>query len=139
MKIFDKTSIPLLNHALKAYSLRHKVIASNIANVATPGYKAQRVSFEEELAAARDEYFMHGAQTHEKHFALGRSAVAEATPHVVEAEQSASTDALTSGVNNVDIDREMGELAENQLRYRFAARMLADTFKGIQKSIRGQS
>lgn len=119
--------------------MRHKVIASNIANVATPGYKAQRISFEEELAAVRDEHFIQGARTDERHFALGRLAVGEATPRVVEADQGASTDAVRSGVNDVDIDREMGELAENQLRYRFAARMLADTFKGIQKSIRGQS
>jgi flagellar basal-body rod protein FlgB len=138
VKIFEKTRIPLLTNALKAYSMRHKVIASNIANVATPGYKAQRVSFEEKLAAARNEHILQGAQTHEKHFTLVRSAIGAATPHVVEAEQTASADSFMSGVNSVDIDREMGELAENQFRYRFAARMLANTFQGIQKSIRGQ-
>ena len=46
-------------------------------------------------------------------------------------------DPLASGVNNVDLDHEMTELAKNQIRFRFAARLMADTFRGIQKSIRG--
>jgi len=35
-----------LTAALDAGSLRHRVIATNIANVNTPGYTPQRVSFE---------------------------------------------------------------------------------------------
>jgi flagellar basal body rod protein FlgB len=44
-----------------------------------------------------------------------------------------------SGVNDVDIDNEMAELAKDQIQFRFAARMITDVFRGIQKSIRGQT
>ena len=50
MRLFDGTKIPVLHRALDAYTLRQKVIAGNIANITTPGYKAQSVKFEDELS-----------------------------------------------------------------------------------------
>ena len=40
-------------------------------------------------------------------------------------------------MNNVDLDQEMAELAKNQIRFRFSTRILGDSFRGLQKSIRG--
>ena len=37
------------------------------------------------------------------------------------------------------IPETLAELAKDQIHFRFAARMISDAFKGIQKSIRGQS
>lgn len=138
MKIFEKTNIPLLSQALKAYAMRHRAIASNIANIATPGYQPQQISFEEELHSAWTTQTIRAERTHERHIPVGSSELGEAVPRVVTVDPS-DPDSLASGVNSVDIDREMGALAENQLRFRFVARMLSDTFKGIQKSIRGQA
>ena len=68
---------------------------------------------------------------------IGGQAAPAAMP-VVQTEPSGElTDPLASGVNNVDLDGEMAELAKNQIRYKFAARLIGDTFRGIQKSIRG--
>lgn len=136
MKIFEKTNIPLLSQALTAYSLRQKTIAANIANIATPGYRPQRVSFEEELASAVKGEDVSPRRTHEKHMASDQSLSGESLARIVVDDDERQ---LLSGVNTVDIDQQMGELAETQLRYRFAARMLSDTFKAIQKSIRGQA
>ncbi|ROQ37339.1 flagellar basal-body rod protein FlgB [Frondihabitans sp. PhB188] len=41
-----------LESALDGLSLRQKAIANNIANINTPGYTAERVSFEDALAAS---------------------------------------------------------------------------------------
>lgn len=138
MKIFDSTKIPLLTKALQAYSMRQKVIASNIANIATPGYRPQSVSFEEQLAGAMEGGTVGAEQTHERHFQINSSQNQSASPEIVDSVDGSDEDALASGVNNVDIDQEMAELAKNQIRFKFAARMISDTFKGIQKSIRGQ-
>jgi len=46
-------------------------------------------------------------------------------------------DQLKSGINDVDVDSEMAELAKNQIRFKYASRLLSDSFRGIQKSIRG--
>jgi flagellar basal-body rod protein FlgB len=137
ISIFNKTDIPFLGKALDAYALRQKVIASNVANISTPGYRSQTVSFEEELADALQDTRIAGSQTNERHIPIGTTSPAEKTPQVIQREV-AESDTLASGVNNVDIDNEMAELAKDQIRFRFAARMIADAFRGIQKSIRGQ-
>ena len=49
----ESATIGAVSVALDAASMRHQALASNIANVSTPGYQPLRVSFEEHLTAAR--------------------------------------------------------------------------------------
>lgn len=137
MKLFDATRIPVLGRALDAYALRHKVIAGNLANITTPGYKAKTVRFEEALTGALQQGGLQGVRTHALHMPVGSDPLAGAQPHVEQTEPRGAADALASGVNNVDLDNEMAELAKNQIRFKFSARLLGDTFRGLQKSIRG--
>lgn len=140
MGLFDATKIPLLSKALNAYALRQKVSASNIANITTAGYKSQRVSFEEQLSHAQEGMRVRGVQTNAKHLPVGSPSGIEqvrAEVHNVADDPPPGYSEMASGFNDVDIDAEMAELAKNQIRYKFGARMLGDTFKGIQKAIRG--
>ena len=135
--LFGKTKLPLLKKALDAYSLRQKAIASNIANVSTIGYRRLEVKFEEELRQALRDNSIRGYRTNEKHFLIGKPLVNEVKPKVVEESSPLNSDPLASGVNNVDIDYEMAELAKNQIRYKLASKLMAETFRLIQKSITG--
>ena len=47
--IFNKTKVPVLNAVLDVTQLRQRVIANNIANVSTKGYRKQDVQFKEYL------------------------------------------------------------------------------------------
>ncbi len=137
MKLFDRTTIPALGKALEAYSLRHKAIASNIANAGTIGYIPKRVRFEEELSSAGTAGpLLQGATTNEHHLPIGPSTTPGADP-VVEDVPSGAGDALASGANSVDVDQEMAELAKNQIRYKFSARLIGEAFRGLQQSIKG--
>jgi flagellar basal-body rod protein FlgB len=142
MKLFNATKVPVLSNAMDVYALRGRVSAENIANINTPGYAAQRVTFEEEMAKAIQNGTSRptGMVTHDRHIPIGLAQPVAVQPAIVEtpADASLSDDALASGMNNVDIDNEMAEIAKNQLRFRFAARMISGQFKGLQKSIRGQ-
>ncbi len=136
MKLFEKTKIPFLESALSAYSLRNKVIATNVANINTAGYKAKAVEFEEQLTSAMSTLKSSGSVTNERHIPLNGPGFGSGSPHIVD--EPAGMEDLPSGVNNVDMDHEMAELAMNQIRFRFAARLMSESFKQIQKSIRGQ-
>ena len=129
----------MLTRAMDAYSLRHKAIASNIANIGTSGYRPKVVRFEEELAAARQGCQPELTTTNERHLSSASSTEGAAGPSMTELPSKAgkSTDPPASGINDVDLDQEMTELAKNQIRYKFSARLMADTFKGLQESIRG--
>ncbi len=140
MKLFDATKIPLLSKALDAYALRQKVTAANIANVTTPGYKSQRVSFEERLAQAEHGLRLKGARTNAEHLPIGGGSSLESTKpevHRTADDPPPGYNEMASGFNDVDIDHEMAELVKNQIRFKFSSRMLGDTFRGLQKAIRG--
>ncbi|MCX7984327.1 MAG: flagellar basal body rod protein FlgB [Bacteroidetes bacterium] len=137
MKLFELTKIPILSKALDAYAARQRVIANNLANVNTLGYRAKAVTFEEELKNATTNQTIDLSRTHEHHLTLKENPEGI---NVVDAaaEGILPNDPTTSGINNVDVDMEMTTLADTQLRFKFASRIMAETFRGIQKSIRGQ-
>jgi flagellar basal-body rod protein FlgB len=139
VKLFEQTKIPVLNRALDAYALRHKTIATNLANITTPGYRAKTVAFEDQLASALQTPAFPGTVTHENHIPFGSPSIAGVQPRVEQpaADANLQCDAAASGLNNVDLDQEMAELAKNQIRFRFSTRILGDTFRVLQKSIRG--
>lgn len=130
--IIQKTSIPVLKRMLDLSSLRHKLIASNVANVTTPGYKSKSIDFDAELRKAIKPQRMKISTTHPGHIPLRSSK--ESPPKVNVAEE---TDA-SNGVNSVDIDREMGDLAQNQLVYELAAKLTSNKFKALKSAIRGR-
>jgi len=105
-----------LAYALDGLALRQKTTANNIANIDTPDYKAQRVSFESQLQAALDgsesDNSLPMTTTNQRHISLGH---APFDPRTMAVQQDNSS--LRNDGNNVDIDLEMTTLAETSLRY----------------------
>ena len=87
----------LLSKLVDVTTLRHKVIAQNVANVNTPGYRKLTISFDEAVA--------RHVQRH------GNTGVERLRPEIVE---DNTTPARFDG-NNVDIDGEMMRLNKNTL------------------------
>ena len=95
MEIFTDGVTAAIEGALSGVAERQRVAAHNIANVATPGFRASRVSFEEDLAAALDG---------------GRPG--EVVPSVT----AAATPARADG-NNVSLDDETKIMITSGLQY----------------------
>lgn len=104
----DKMVYELMKKSLDASSIRGKVIANNIANVNTKGYKRFNVSFEENLKTASDNLEMKS--TSEKHIRSGNDF------GEIKVEQDNSYSMREDG-NNVDIDNEKANQAANTLMY----------------------
>ncbi|WP_281889669.1 flagellar basal body rod protein FlgB [Paenibacillus sp. YYML68] len=102
---------------LDVLTLKHKVIADNIANVDTPYYKAKEVVFQDELRRQLengDQAKLQLHQTEAKHLP-GHKPPTE-VPHQV---RKLSHTVMNNNQNNVDIDYEMASLAKNQLVYNY--------------------
>ncbi len=123
----------VLEQALGAASLRHKVIANNIANVNTPGFKKSDVVFEEKLAAAMAGKRAGLTRTHAKHLP-GRQGDGFSPAVVTDTKTSLRTDG-----NNVDIDAEMANVAKNTIYYNAVAQQLGSYFSNLKTAIRGGS
>ncbi len=121
---FDRSNIPLLEKEMDLFAVRNKAIANNIANIDTPGYKRVDVSFQNELTNA----------IAESQNQVELSKQVEQIQPTIQVDKSGF---LASGANNVNIDQEMAQLAENQLQFKLAARLMTDTLSLIDKSING--
>jgi flagellar basal-body rod protein FlgB len=130
--IFNKTKIPALTAVLDVTQLRQRVISNNIANVSTAGYRKQDLRFQEFLNSFVIKPAVEGARTDPRHIPVP---LAVSGPEVYEPE----TGLNDTGLNNVDIDREMTDLAENHLHFNVGARLLAGSFDGLRKAITGRT
>ena len=123
--LFDR-AVNVLHKALNISSDRHRMVASNIANVDTVGYKPTDINFKKTLENALEppkEFNL--THTHQKHL---QQNVADNKSYVVKMDQSQSGD-------YVDIDREMTHLAENNLKYRTNLEMMLRKLGTIRYSI----
>lgn len=132
--LFSRTVTPDLEKSMDVYSLRQKVLSNNIANAMTPGFRAQKVSFEEEYKKSLDPNRVRGSRTDSKHLPLGTKSFNQIKP-VVEYKNDPLND---TGLNNVDIDKEMAEMAENTLRYEMSTKLINKRYMNLKSSIRGR-
>ena len=130
--IFSHEHLRDLKRAVGVYAQRHEVIAENIANVQTTGYRTQEYRFEELLGGAQAR--LEGTRTHVNHLSLGARRLDETTGEVRETDS-----AFDNGINDVDIDHEMTELATNDLSYRLATRLLSMRYGMLRSAIRGRN
>jgi flagellar basal-body rod protein FlgB len=131
--VLGKSGIPLLKKFLDLSSFRHKLVSGNIANVSTPGFKSSDIDFHGELkkAAGENKEHLAGHLTHPAHIPLGRSR--DGPPEII-----VNKSKLTNGINNVDIDKEVAALAENQIYFSVGARLLAKKFTGLKSAIKSK-
>jgi flagellar basal-body rod protein FlgB len=90
-------------------SARQKLVASNIANADTPGYKTRDIDFASEL----------------------RSSMLTSSPDVREVEGLKTK----NDGNNVSIDREARLLTENDMRFNIASQFMKNEIKDIRSAI----
>lgn len=114
----------LLGTFLDVQSRRAEVVAGNLANVDTPGFKAKEVDFDEFLRNAAREALTPGSNQSQT--------LTPAPPSIVE------QDALTIGIdgNTVDSAREMASLAEAGGKYVTGSQLLQMRFRTLRMAIR---
>ena len=124
-------TIKNLENLISITSLRQKVIARNISNVNTEYYKREVLSFDDCMADG-----MNGSMKKTEVLHMGNSdnsGIGDMHVKVIKDK----TEDYNSGINNVNIDKEMSDLAENQIMFKFASRKLNSYFKTMQEIIKG--
>jgi flagellar basal-body rod protein FlgB len=97
-----------LEHYMDLLSARQKLVASNLANADTPGYKTKDIDFQREFESQ-----------------IGSE------PAAVEVAGLASK----NDGNNVNVDREARMLAENTLRFSIASTLVRSELQNIKSAI----
>ncbi len=126
--------LPLYSRALDTYALRERTIAKNIANTSSPHYKPEMVKFEEFFK--NQEIATTGSITNENHIPIGPPTTGEIQGELA-SKPVPQPEIYFSGDSHVNIDKEMSDLAENQIRFRFASRLVKKFFTGINSAVSG--
>jgi len=133
MTIFDRT-IGLLQRTLDLRSARQRVIASNLANEETPGYRASELTFMDQMQSAQKGRLpIVLAATQSRHFGMrGPQGIQAVTGKLSEVPAGD----LPLDANSVNLELEMAKLSENAMQYNAAATILAAKFRGLLSAIR---
>jgi len=125
----SQPTIKLLENFADFCALKNKVIAQNIANVGTENYHSQNVVFKDVL----NDNMTAMLKTDESRQICADNP--DGVPSYKIVTDKSNDDA--SGINNVDIDKQMSELAVNNLNFQFTSKKIGDYFKNIQMVIKG--
>jgi len=116
----DISNVDLLSRLMDVAALRHGVLAHNIANVNTPGFKKSEVEFEQEFQQALDR---------------GGRGAARVQPVISES----IAPALRNDGNNVDIDKELGSLGKNAMLFRTYSTLLSRHLSLMESAVTGKT
>lgn len=128
MTLFSNT-FQVLERSLDYSSLKQKVISQNIANQDTPNYKAKDVT----KSSFRDTFqqSIQAYRTDQRHYdfaiSIGNLSAVVSQPNLT----------YNNNRNSVDVDKEMTDLATNQIYYNAVIDRLSSKFSSLQNVIRG--
>lgn len=133
--MLNGSSFQKLEGAIQAANTRQQVITNNIANVDTPYFKRSEVSFESLLQQELngDMPALRGKRTDARHFVIGPNS---SVPLPVISEDTSTV--MNNNLNNVDIDKEMSLMADNQLRYNTYITQMNEKIKMMRTVIEGR-
>jgi flagellar basal-body rod protein FlgB len=119
--------------ALNGLATRQSVIANNLANIDTPGFKASEVNFAQQLSdATQAGSGLQLVSTNPQHL----SGTSTASSDAVEITLSNNSSERLDG-NNVDSEQEMESLSETVLQYEAAARVVSLRMGMLRNVING--
>jgi flagellar basal-body rod protein FlgB len=132
------TTVDMLTNAISGADLQHEAVAQNIANVNTPNYRRQTVSFQDALAAAAGEPIASSEVAlkvdSDRQFGSGAGAAQPFNPQI----QIDDTDQMRVDGSNVDVDQEMAQLSQNSGYSQTMSQLLQVQFMRLREAITEQ-
>ncbi len=133
--MFQSTTIPVLQEAVNFAQTRHTVLAGNIANMDTPGYKVRDLSvedFQERLKMAiqrRDRPEPPRSPGEPRGRRHDRLAEISKNPKTI----------LYHDQSNVGMEHQVTEMVKNQLQHNLALSLMTSQFRLLQVAISGRA
>jgi flagellar basal-body rod protein FlgB len=129
--LFNSTTIPALGEVINFAQARQTVLAGNIANVNTPGYRLRDLSpteFQQRLKEAL-------AQSQQQNRPISPG-LASSQPGDPLRQVRASLENIVYHDNtNIDLEKQVAEMTKNQLLHNFALTIMTDQFQLLQSAI----
>ena len=138
--LFAKGGLPVLEKALSFHEQRHALLAQNIANASTPGYRPVDLD-EGEFHRLMREASARQACGHPRKFEMGPSdrfalrADGTLQARALEIREGQ----LRHDGNSFNVEREMTRLAGNTIGHEMTAQLLSGSSRLLEMAIRGRA
>ena len=119
MEVFNTKYLKLIKRSLDVYDKQHQAISENVSNANNGNYKRVDTDFSAVLQGKMDSNLKVSNNRH------------------ITSSKSQFFKNKSSG--KVDLQKEMGELAINQIKFDFATRVLKRIYSGLSDSIKGRN
>ncbi|OHB67135.1 MAG: flagellar basal-body rod protein FlgB [Planctomycetes bacterium RBG_13_63_9] len=129
--LFQSTTIPVLQEVVCFAQARHTVLAGNIANMDTPGYKVRDLSVED------FQNRLHAAIQRRREPPAPRSPGDPEDPQEMTLAQACRNPKtiLHHDRSNVGMEHEVTEMVKNQMEHNLALSIMASQFRLLQAAI----
>ncbi|PJA96767.1 MAG: flagellar basal body rod protein FlgB [Ignavibacteriales bacterium CG_4_9_14_3_um_filter_34_10] len=124
-------NVKKLESYLNFLTTRNKVISENIANVGTKNYQRKDIAFKELLETEVNGLIK---TSNSRHLGAANNDTESNLKFEVIVDKSSDN---VSGVNNVDIEKEMAGLAENTINFKMTTRKLNNYYRTLREVIKG--
>jgi flagellar basal-body rod protein FlgB len=129
---FDK-AFGMHQYTVGVRAKRAEVLANNIVNADTPGFKAQDLDFKAALQSAHSKYGISMSQTHS-----GHKFGASASQSGLGLQFRVSNQPDAGDGNSVDADVERTQFMRNSMEYQASLDFLNSKISNLRKAIKGQ-
>lgn len=128
---FDK-ALGIHEQALQARVRRAELLANNLANADTPGFKARDIDFRAMMARAQDEMSaLSLSRTHERHLEGGSCNSSDELLYRIPLQPSVDG-------NTVDAQQEQSRFMRNAMDFQASFQFLSRKFSGLTRALKGE-
>lgn len=131
--LFDSTAIPVLQEVVNFNQARHTILAANIANMDTPGYKMRDLSVEDFQERLQQAIVEQRQAPSTQPLSPGEAGFINPAPLAEVAKNSKTI--LHHDQNNVSMEQQVSEMVKNQLQHNIALALLTKQFQMLQTAI----
>ena len=132
--LLQNRNFTLLDKGIQASFERHDILANNIANVNTPGFKRSDVRFSDIFKDYIDRSGISGKVTDPRHIKIGTPDELKDLNHQVFKDDKYST---RNDKNNVDVEFEMAQLVKNSMYTQTLLKFMDVKFQKIKIVMKG--
>jgi len=132
--LLGSTNIPVLQQVLNFAQARHGVLAGNIANINTPGYKTRDLNvevFEQRLKQAIDQ--SNKSASNPQHFSEGMRFKDPDDP--IRKVSDSMNNLLYHDSTNIDLEQQVTEINKNQIMHSLALQVMTNQMQLLQTAI----
>jgi flagellar basal-body rod protein FlgB len=129
--LFNATTIPALGEVINFAQARHTVLAGNVANVNTPGYRLRDLSpteFQQRLKEAL-------AQSQQQNRPISPGLANSQPGDPLRQVRASLENIVYHDDTNIDLEKQVAEMTKNQLLHNFALTIMTDQFQLLQTAI----